>query len=87
MQVNTRVILPHQCFYYLPKRNNTNKTTSISCQTCSGVTDQAGQSQRGAVALAHEESLKDDLVEGSICTASQESVQLSKNQKHTVTTC
>lgn len=30
------------------------------------VTDQTRQRQRGAIALAHEESPKDDLVEGSI---------------------
>lgn len=64
----------------LAKLHSTKKTAIVFNQTCSRVTDQARQSQRGPVALAHEESLKDDLVEGSICTASQEPVQLLQNK-------
>lgn len=39
-------------------------------------THQTGQGEGRPVGLAHEESPKDDLVEGSISTAGQESVQL-----------
>ncbi len=45
-------------------------------------THQSGQGHRGAVGLAHEESSQNDLVEGSIRTARQESVQLQYNNKN-----
>lgn len=47
-------------------------------------THQSGQGQRWAVALAHEESPKNDLVEGSIRTTGQESVQLQHKMTRNV---
>lgn len=44
-------------------------------------THQPGQGQRGTVGLAHKESPQNNLVEGSIRTTRQESVQLQHNKK------
>jgi hypothetical protein len=43
---------------------------------------QAAQAKRGAVDPAHEEALKDDLVEGRVGPASKEAVQLFVNKTH-----